>query len=106
MCGDLNFLKWSFLDFHSPAVHTKSCLLLGKTLCLVRGRKFSKELLEFAQVLFTFPVWILENKLLPLFLEGMAQLIMSTHTLRCRSSFALDRYGPDGALSRALPCTR
>lgn len=42
ICGDLNFLKKSFLDFHSPAVHTKSCLLLGKTQCLVRGHKFSR----------------------------------------------------------------
>jgi len=62
ICGDLNFLKWSFLDFHSPAVLTKSCLLLGRTQCLVRHHKFSKELLEVAQVLLTFSVIILENK--------------------------------------------
>lgn len=61
-CGDLNFLKWSFLDFHCPAVCTKSCLLPGRTQCLVRGRKLSRELLDVAQVPLTFSVCILENK--------------------------------------------
>lgn len=61
ICGDPNFLKWSFLDFHRPTVLTKSCLLLGRTQCLVRGHKISQELLEVVQVPLTFSVCILEN---------------------------------------------
>lgn len=62
ICGDPNFLKWSFLDFHRPTVLTQSCLLLGRTQCLVRGHIISQELLEIVQLPLTFSVSILESK--------------------------------------------